>query len=253
MAQGYHALTEKEKQTLRLMLRGHDAKSLARHLDLSVHTVNERLRDARRKLEVSSSREAARLVFDAEGGHPQIAADKQMGEADGAPARAFTPSITRPAFRSAWVISGVIAMAALFAILMFAAQPQMERVEGTPPAPGSVFSAAPASQAAVEHAARQWLAVVDARNWEASWRETGAAFRKLNTLDAWAKASEQARVPLGEVQSRILLTHDTMPAPPHGYDVVRFRSDFTGKQNAVETVTLEREGSGWRVVGYLID
>ena len=61
---GYQALTEKEKQTLRLIVRGHDAKSMARHLGLSIHTVNERLRDARRKLEVSSSRGARyRILF----------------------------------------------------------------------------------------------------------------------------------------------------------------------------------------------
>ena len=50
MSANHQAPTEKEKQTLRLIVRGHDAKSLARHLGLSVHTVNERLRDARRKL-----------------------------------------------------------------------------------------------------------------------------------------------------------------------------------------------------------
>lgn len=54
--QGIDALTEKEKQTLRLIVRGHDAKSVAVTLGLSVHTINERLRDARRKLAVSSSR-----------------------------------------------------------------------------------------------------------------------------------------------------------------------------------------------------
>lgn len=62
------ALSEKEKQTLRLIVRGHDAKSTARTLGLSVHTINERLRDARRKMAVSSSREAARLLLEAEGG-----------------------------------------------------------------------------------------------------------------------------------------------------------------------------------------
>ena len=41
-------LTEKEKQALRLLVSGHDAKSMARQLGLSVHTINERLRDARR-------------------------------------------------------------------------------------------------------------------------------------------------------------------------------------------------------------
>ena len=60
-------LTEKEKQTLRLIVLGHDAKSMATALDLSVHTINERLRSARRKLETTSSREAARTLFESEG------------------------------------------------------------------------------------------------------------------------------------------------------------------------------------------
>ncbi len=63
---GVAALTEREKQTLRLIVRGHDAKSIARELNLSVHTINERLRDARRKLAVSSSREAARMLLEVE-------------------------------------------------------------------------------------------------------------------------------------------------------------------------------------------
>jgi DNA-binding CsgD family transcriptional regulator len=52
----YATLTGKEKQTLRLLVSGHDAKSMARELGLSVQTVNERLRDAQRKMAVSSSR-----------------------------------------------------------------------------------------------------------------------------------------------------------------------------------------------------
>ncbi len=53
-------LSEREKEALRLLLVGYDAKSIANTFGLSVHTVNDRLRDARRKLGVSSSREAAR-------------------------------------------------------------------------------------------------------------------------------------------------------------------------------------------------
>ncbi|MDQ2763305.1 MAG: LuxR C-terminal-related transcriptional regulator, partial [Pseudomonadota bacterium] len=47
--ESFRTLSDKEKQTLRLIVRGHDAKSIARSLGLSVHTINERLRDARRK------------------------------------------------------------------------------------------------------------------------------------------------------------------------------------------------------------
>ena len=63
MTDGLAQLTEKEKETLRLMVRGHDAKSMARELSLSVHTINDRLRAARRKLGVTSSKEAARKLF----------------------------------------------------------------------------------------------------------------------------------------------------------------------------------------------
>src|SRR3954463_10475306 len=82
---GFGALTEKEKQTLRLIVCGHDAKSTARNLGLSVHTINERLRDARRKMSVSSSREAARLLLEAERGgvaslNPNSFGDVRIGE-----------------------------------------------------------------------------------------------------------------------------------------------------------------------------
>src|SRR6056297_2490112 len=66
-------LTDKEKEALRLLVAGHDAKSSANLLGLSVHTINDRLRNARRKLDVSSSREAARILRDAEGDTPQSA------------------------------------------------------------------------------------------------------------------------------------------------------------------------------------
>ena len=64
-------LTERERETLWLLLKGYDAKSIARHFDLSVHTINERLRDARRKLGVASSREAASILAEAERTDPK--------------------------------------------------------------------------------------------------------------------------------------------------------------------------------------
>ena len=63
---GVQKLTQRQKEILRLLLNGFDAKSAARQLGISVHTVNEHLREARRHLEVSSSREAARVFGQAE-------------------------------------------------------------------------------------------------------------------------------------------------------------------------------------------
>lgn len=66
MAIDLGTLTDREKAVLRLLAKGFDAKSAARELGLSVHTVNERLRSTRQKLRVTSSREAARLLLERE-------------------------------------------------------------------------------------------------------------------------------------------------------------------------------------------
>ncbi len=54
-------LSEKEKDVLRLFSQGFDVKASARELGITEGSVTERLRDARRKLGATSSREAARL------------------------------------------------------------------------------------------------------------------------------------------------------------------------------------------------
>lgn len=54
-------LSEKEADILRLLARGFDVKASAKELGISPNSVTERLRSARQKLGVSSSREAARI------------------------------------------------------------------------------------------------------------------------------------------------------------------------------------------------
>ena len=115
MADGYDALTEKEKETLRLMARGHDAKSAANALSRSVHTINERLRAARRKLAVTSSREAARLVLDREGGPHENLADKDLG---GDP-RAGSDDQPGRRRKGAWLIGGICMSVLTAALLLF--------------------------------------------------------------------------------------------------------------------------------------
>jgi len=56
------ALNDKELEVLRLLAAGHTVKSIAASLGRSEASINERLRDARRKTGVGSSRELARLI-----------------------------------------------------------------------------------------------------------------------------------------------------------------------------------------------
>jgi DNA-binding CsgD family transcriptional regulator len=247
MTHGYQALTEKEKQTLRLLLAGHDAKSMARHFGLSVHTINERLRDARRKLSASSSREAARLLRQAEGAHPQSPGDKGIGDAAAAsPAPDGGTAHAGPRLRAAWAIGGFAMIA--FALAALALSPAHRPHDAAPHSrPAAV------AESRVSEAARQWLALVDAGKWRESFTGTAKSFQTLNTLDMWQSASVGGRVPLGRVLSRRLAGEESVPAPPDGYRVVRFKTDFAGKRGATETLSLAREGESWRVAGYYIE
>ena len=55
-------LSEGERHVLRLLAKGHTAKSIARALGSTPTAINERLRQARRKSGIGSSREVARIL-----------------------------------------------------------------------------------------------------------------------------------------------------------------------------------------------
>lgn len=246
MTAAIQTLTEKEKETLRLLVSGYDAKSMARHLGLSVHTVNERLRDARRKMAVSSSREAARQLRAAEGPAPEILGDKALGDATGGgvaehAASVETPRMVRPL---GWIIGGLMSLAlALFAFTS---------MTGTAVAPAAAPATAPAESAAVG-AARDWLALVDKGDWNGSWAATGQSFKAMNSVETWSRVAREVQGPLGAVKARVLLSEQEVPAPPYGYQMVKFRTDYANKPGAIETLSLVREGGAWRVVGIIVE
>jgi DNA-binding CsgD family transcriptional regulator len=248
VARDLDALTDKEKATLRLIVRGHDAKSAARTLDLSVHTINERLREARRKLAVPSSREAARLLFEAEGGTPETVGDSEIGEAPGAGRSEDqrAPVVgANGARRRPWIIGAIVMSLSLALIALFGLNPPA----AAPQAPAAATTADPA----VLDTAQAFVALVDQDRWADSYKLTGKSFQKLNTEAVWARVSTQVRGQLGKATNRRFVAQENLPAPPYGYEMIRFRTDYTNKPGATEKVTLEREGEGWRVVGIVIE
>ena len=257
MSEGYRTLTEKEKQTLRLIVQGYDAKSMARRLGISVHTVNERLRHARRKLEVSSSREAARMLSDRESKSSDFLAYKQMGGASAAAGatQSGTPDDGPKATnRFAWIIGGMLIMSLFLATLALSSAMQVAEpaARSAQAIPADAADSRAGIDSEIVQSARRWLALVDEGRWDESWNATGRTFRELNTSAKWAAVSEEVRPPLGAVVSRVASRQEHLPAPPHGYQMIKFRTSFANRADATETVTLEREGSGWRVVGYWI-
>ncbi|MES2097055.1 MAG: helix-turn-helix transcriptional regulator [Pseudomonadota bacterium] len=98
-------LNTAERSTLRLLAQGHTAKSIATITDRSVASVNERLREARRKTGVGSSRELARLFA------AQENRDDLFGVADAAPgAPSIDPQAASGGRSRKGLIMGMIAL-----------------------------------------------------------------------------------------------------------------------------------------------
>lgn len=257
--EGYRALTEKEKQTLRLIARGHDAKSSARSLGLSVHTINERLREARRKMAVSSSREAARLLLHTETADPasptpEFSGDIEFRDDASRPQtnqeNASPMSGVRRPFRRPLIISGVLLMILALGLSALMLAAQLAAPPAAPPIAPEAASATARSEAA--DTARQFLALLDTGRWDESYARTSASFQKLNTLGVWIAVSGETRAPLGAAESRTFVSQENLPAPPDGYEVVKFQTRFTNKPTALETVSLRRENGRWVVAGVII-
>ncbi len=255
MSTGYQSLTEKEKQTLRLLLTGYDAKSMARHLGLSVHTVNERLRDARRKLGTSSSREAARQLRELESPAPELLGDKALGDA---PAAAAAQMSLQPARgdgkrrRTGWMIGGLV-MTITVALLALSALSGPSQAPAVPVAAAPTVTATPASEAAAVEAARQFLTLLDRDDWAACWQAAHQAFKLHNTVEWWADASKKVRGEMGTATSRELATVNFTPAPPNGYWIITFKAQYSKKGSVIETLHMASENGGWKVVGISVE
>lgn len=259
MTEDSKQLSEREQDTLRLLLVGHDAKSIAGHLGVSVHTVNDRLREARRKLGVSSSRQAARLLAQAECAPPNILGHTKFGMA-GQELRVQQPERIGPlmgqSHRVWWLTGGslvifVIAAAAILSMngMEGSSNSFGRATQSNSPAPGSI-NAARAGQA------QNWLRLVDRQDWSESWREAGKLFRSQISANGWASAIVPVREPLGAVISRSLvkvtMATSLSGAPVGEYEILEFRTNFAAKRGAVETVILAKEQSAWKVNGYFI-
>ncbi len=117
--------------------------------------------------------------------------------------------------------------------------------------------ASEAQEIAALQAARAWLAVVDAGDYDGSWNASASYFRTAVSKEQWRQSMEGIRQPLGnvltrEVKGKSYVTE--LPGAPDGqYVVIQFNTVFKNKRAAIETVTPMLEGDGsWLVTGYFI-
>jgi hypothetical protein len=124
------------------------------------------------------------------------------------------------------------------------------------PAPAAP-SAEQAAQAEAQKRAQEWLGLVDAGQYDASWDAAAPVFQSSLTKEQWNQALQTARTPLGQVSSRQFRAAEyktSIPgAPPGTYVVVYYDSAFAQKPSARETVTLLQQGDqSWKVAGYFV-
>jgi hypothetical protein len=134
-----------------------------------------------------------------------------------------------------------------------------------PPAAQSAPKATAASAAtekdpdviAAKKAALDWLALVDASKFEASWDAAALSFQKAQAKADWAKGLGGARPTMGKMISRTYLNHEirtNLPnLPPGKYVTVRFTTVFEKHKDGAESVTLIRDGDrGMRMMSYFL-
>ncbi|MEO8300819.1 MAG: DUF4019 domain-containing protein [Rhizomicrobium sp.] len=129
-------------------------------------------------------------------------------------------------------------------LLFGAAAPAMAQSAPARRAPVSAATPAP------DDRARQWLVLVDDKNFAQSWKDAGKAFQNRQTVDAWAGDAGTKRVPLGAVASRDLKSIDLSR---NNVAVIRYDTSFARKAAAVETITLTFENDGWVVTDYAVN
>jgi len=123
---------------------------------------------------------------------------------------------------------------------------------------GPAFSqAAPAKPSQVtavtptpDDRAREWLVLVDDKNYPQSWSQAAKAFQGRQKADVWAKDADTLRAPLGAVASRGLKSIDLTR---NNVAVIRYDTAFARKAAAVETVTLAFENGSWAVSDYSVN
>ena len=134
-------------------------------------------------------------------------------------------------------------------ILCLAAGPAFSQA-----APAKVAPAKPTQVTAVtptpDDRARQWLVLVDDKNYLQSWSDSAKSFQTKLKTDGWAKEGGTLREPLGAVASRGLKSIDLSR---NNTAVIKYDTVFAHKAAAVETVTLAFENGAWAVTDYSVN
>lgn len=107
-----------------------------------------------------------------------------------------------------------------------------------------------------EGVAEPWLEQIDAGDFGPAYAALAQATASHVSAENWASATAAAREPLGALVSREFMSREwagKVTGVPEGESMmVRFKTRFEFKDQAVETVVLVLDGNNWKPAGYFI-
>jgi hypothetical protein len=125
-----------------------------------------------------------------------------------------------------------------------------------PPASGAVGPAT-ALTPSPDARAKQWLTLLDDKNYADAYKQMGTAAQGKIASGAWTQKQVTTREPLGAMATRdikAIKLANNLPGMRDGQTAtVQFESSFAHKAQAIETVQLVSDKGAWSVVGYTIN
>jgi hypothetical protein len=120
---------------------------------------------------------------------------------------------------------------------------------------GSAGRADSVQEAAAQRSAEAWLRLIDGAQYDMSWDSAAAVFRQAIAKSDWGQAVKQVRGQYDPLAGRTLKARKALASPPHApagdYVIIQYATSGAG-QPLIETITMCREGTGWRTAGYYI-
>lgn len=140
-------------------------------------------------------------------------------------------------------------------LLPFAATPLAAQDQGAEADPPTTDEASAEVEAAAA-AATEWLALVDAGEYEESWRQAASAFQDAVTPAVWETSLTDARSQFEPFGERTLTSSQQVTDPPGApageYVMLQYRTEVSGDRTVTETVVPMKEGDAWKVSGYFV-
>jgi DNA-binding CsgD family transcriptional regulator len=251
------ALSEKEREALRLLLAGHDAKSSARKLGVSHHAIHDRLRHARQKLGTTGSRQAALLLSEWERRTPDTVVHEPFGAEATAPspddpssADLKRPGSSRSQRRMKGLVIMSICILAVAAAIAIGSQGDPLRKNAETAEAGTTAEQSAQARANSDTAARAFLALIDARDAEASYQAAAPTFREAHGFPLWELAVA-IHASQGGAQRRTLVDvrRDVAPANPRheALETLTFDTIMLNGERKTERLVMARIDGVWQL------